>query len=507
MTTTTKKSATETKAPKISKKDQKAAEKLAKQAAKAEAERTEQLRADAIAKAFASITRSDVTQIEIIGGKLGDARVDVTAETLPEAQKTIKSWDKLRELKTTFVVVTTKGERAEAPSFAVFCALFDVVIAAKEEKPPVDTAALTAGIDRIVCELGKYRAELMNYAKGIEAAKRVVKGWTAGCFKGARYTVFSRGGRGARSVALAEICGWYDVTPPNRPDAKVPAPNPVGVSAAAVPMTSLVPVAAPAATALVPEVVKVKKPCKGKPDACGCDAHVAARDAARGLVVVKRTAKEVAAELQAQGVNVRVADETVNAEYTPPRAPAGKRKMVIEFVEAPAPSAKVAPKFFTIGYGGGLTVGAVAEIMDKRGIKLLIDTRQRNSKVPGWSFDQTMNVFGGRYRHAGTEREIVDIIGQLEKESGGSALFLRREEAPGDSDLHLALARAITVTHFFRDEEVDGAELQAAIDLDATSPTTEEGGHAYNADIMSGELLKFHRAAPGATPAQAASAA
>ena len=54
--------------------------------------------------------------------------------------------------------------------------------------------------------------------------------------------------------------------------------------------------------------------------------------------------------------------------------------------------------------------------------------------------------------------------------------MLRKEESPCESPYHLQLAKRVTMTHFFRDEAIDGGSLQAALDADERDPSVD---HPY----------------------------
>lgn len=128
----------------------------------------------------------------------------------------------------------------------------------------------------------------------------------------------------------------------------------------------------------------------------------------------------------------------------------------------PAAPAKAAPVYtcYTIGYDGGLTPAQLLGIVNEKGIGCVIDTRANlSTRIPGWSAEKLRAFVGTFYRTAQTLPEVLAMVAKAP-----TCILIRKEEAPGDNPFHLEIARHIKVTHIFRAETVEGAELQRAID-------------------------------------------
>ena len=117
---------------------------------------------------------------------------------------------------------------------------------------------------------------------------------------------------------------------------------------------------------------------------------------------------------------------------------------------------------YTIGYGAGLSVSTLMDIMKARDIGYVVDTRPNTAThVPGWSGQKLREAFGTRYRSVQT---LSDVKAWIEPVKCPRAIFIRKEEAPGDCNFNLEIARIYPVTHLFRNEAIKGNELQRAID-------------------------------------------
>ena len=117
---------------------------------------------------------------------------------------------------------------------------------------------------------------------------------------------------------------------------------------------------------------------------------------------------------------------------------------------------------FTVGYDGGLTPSALMQIMKDRNLGYVIDTRASTAtRVPGWAGPKLKDYFGTRYLSAQT---LTDVKATLAGLKCPRAILIRKEEAPGESNFHLEIARMFPVVHLFRDEVIDGHELQRSID-------------------------------------------
>jgi len=102
------------------------------------------------------------------------------------------------------------------------------------------------------------------------------------------------------------------------------------------------------------------------------------------------------------------------------------------------------------------------DIMKARDIGYVVDTRPNTAtRVPGWSGQKLREAFGTRYRSVQT---LSDVKAWIEPVKCPRAIFIRKEEAPGDCNFNLEIARIYPVTHLFRNEAIKGNELQRAID-------------------------------------------
>jgi len=131
---------------------------------------------------------------------------------------------------------------------------------------------------------------------------------------------------------------------------------------------------------------------------------------------------------------------------------------------------------FTIGYEGGLTLETLLNLVREYKITRIVDTRQ-STRCKNQAFTGTaLAKLEEAYVCAPSEREVFAAIERFVTREGRSILLLRKEESPCESPYHLQLAKRVAMTHFFRDEVIDGASLQAALDADERDPSVD---HQY----------------------------
>lgn len=376
-------------------------------------------------------------------------------------------------------------------------------------------------IARIECRRGTYVCTLQVYRQGdpiklgpndASDVRRIVNARKGPAFKGATFTARYLSGATA-ALSLNDVCTLVDVEPSTRADANNRA-NPTEETmktkpAKKTPAKNTIAIARPdlIASGAVPDAFRDELTAKHgqtwSPGELAKDFETMSFSAP--FVALKRRADGVMGVMEFThsprfyfGWTPKATDATAKAKapkaakIAPKAAPVpvdvAKAEKKAERIEAGHDAIAMALKsgpisrVLTFGYDGGgngaLQPEHLESLMDAAGIVLAIDTRANDSRG-AWSRAKLREKLGEKYKAALSGAEVYAAIESVVARTPHAVVLLRKEEAPGDNDFHLEIARSVRVTHLFRNEIIEGADLQRAIDLDAK----EGGDHEYDCEV------------------------
>lgn len=296
---------------------------------------------------------------------------------------------------------------------------------AKADKP----TAKVADNCWIECARGTYVARLRTDTRDRVKARRVVTAWKGPLFRGAFFTFISPSGE-RFPMSLTNVCMMFDVATPTSKAVKAEGTFAIVASPPVL-------VEAPKVAAEAPKPAKVAKPKKT-------------------LTIIIQGPTEA----------------TIPATAATTVAPAEAPKATPPAPTFAAPS--LTTSVYTIGLQSPRGLSDLVAAVKNFQIRTILDTR-RTVKDP-----QHWEKLGDTYRHVGDKKEAI-LFAICEANRKGACVLLRGAEAPGESLLHLEIAQKVKVAHIFRDELIDGAELQLAIDADAEVPAVD---HEYECQLL-----------------------